>query len=78
MPLASEIWTWEEGNRLYSRLTTNVPSSKFIARLVALDLLEFAETIHAYFGDRADGGNGYEILWKDYVRWSHLKKLTRI
>jgi|SRR5581483_978205 len=61
MPIASEIWTWEEGNRLYSRLTTNVPSSKFIARLVALDLLKFAETIHAYFGDRVDGGSGDSV-----------------
>ena len=78
MPLVSEIWTWEEGDRLFSRLTTNAPTSKFIARLVELNLLESVETIHAYFGDRVDGGSGYEILWKDYVRWTDLKKLVRL
>ena len=78
MPLVSEIWTWEEGDRLFSRLTTNAPTSKFIARLVKLNLLESVETIHAYFGDRVDGGSGYEILWKDYVRWTDLKKLVRL
>jgi hypothetical protein len=49
-----------------------------IGRLVALDLLELAETVHAYFGDRAEGGNGYEVLWKDYVQWDDLKKLVRL
>ena len=78
MPLVSEIWTWEEGDRLFSRLTTNAPTSKFIARLVKLNLLESVETIHAYFGDRVDGGSGYEILWKDYVRWTDLKKLVQL
>jgi len=78
MSLASEILTWEQGNRLYSRVTTNVRPSKLIGRLVALNLLEFAETVHAYFGDRAEGGNGYEVQWKDYVEWDDLKKLVRL
>jgi len=78
MSLASEILTWEQGNRLYSRVTTNAPSSKMIGRLVALDLLKLAETVHAYFGDRAEGGNGYEVLWKEYVQWDDLRKLVRL
>jgi len=78
MSLASEILTWEQGNRLFSRVTTNAPTSKMIGRLAALDLLELAETVHAYFGDRADGGNGYEVLWKEYVQWDDLRKLVRL
>jgi hypothetical protein len=76
MNLASEIWNWQEGERLYSRLTTNVRRERLLARLRALGLLESAETIHAYFGDRALGGNGYEILWKDHVCWEDLRGIV--
>ena len=65
MKFVSEIWTWNHDGRLCSRLTTNVPSKRFLSKLVALGLLELAETIHAYFDDRVYGGNGYEILWKE-------------
>ena len=78
MSLVSEIWTWQEGNRLYSRMTTNVTTHRFIARLVALRILQWVETIHAFFGDRADGGSGYEILWKEHVQWDDLKDLVRL
>jgi len=79
MNIVSEIWTWQEGERLYSRLTTNVCVERFLAKLAARNLLESAETIHAYFGDRADGGSGYEILWKQQVSWEQLgNTLTRI
>ncbi|MBI1831472.1 MAG: hypothetical protein HYR84_08485 [Planctomycetes bacterium] len=73
MSFVSEIWTWQEGERIYSRLTTNVSAKRFLARLTALRLLESVETIHAYFGDRADGGNGYELLWKRTVTWEDLQ-----
>ena len=47
--------------------------------MTTLGLLESVETIHAYFGDRADGGNGYELLWKRHVTWDELGKvLTKI
>jgi hypothetical protein len=72
MNIVSEIWTWQQGDRLYSRLTTNACAKRFLARLTSLDLLESAETIHAYFGDRVYGGNGYEILWKRHVTWDQL------
>ena len=79
MSIASEIWTWQEGDRIYSRLTTNVCANRFLARLTALGLLESVETIHAYFGDRADGGNGYELLWNRQVKCDDLGKvLTKI
>jgi len=79
MNLASEIWTWQQGDRIYSRLTTNVSAKRFIARLTNLDLLDSVETIHAYFGDRAEGGNGYEVLWKYCVSWRFLQeRLTKI
>ena len=78
MPFVSVIWTWQEGGRIYSRLTTNVPAKRLLAKLSALELLDDAETVHAYFGDRADGGNGYEVLWKKNVRWDDLKKLVQV
>lgn len=73
MSIVSEIWTWQEGDRIYSRLTTNVCAKRLLARLTALGLLESVETIHAYFGDRADGGNGYELQWKRNANWDHLR-----
>ena len=79
MNIVSEIWTWQEGDRIYSRLTTNVCQKRFLARLTALNLLNLVETIHAYFGDRVDGGCGYEVLWKREVSWERLGHvLTRI
>ena len=69
MSLASEVLTWQESNRLYSRLTTNVSTPRLIRRLVALRILQWVETIHAYFGDRA----GYEVLWKKHVQWDDLQ-----
>jgi hypothetical protein len=74
MSIVSEIWTWQEGDRIYSRLTTNVCAKGFLARLHALGLLQAVESVHAYFGDRADGGSGYEVLWKDQANWDDLHK----
>lgn len=76
MSLASVILNWQEGDRVYSRLTTNVGRKKLIARLSAVGMLGIVESIHAYFGDRADGGNGYEVLWKVHVRFDDLGRLT--
>ena len=42
MPLVSVIWTWQEGERIYSRLTTNVPAKRLLAKLSALKLLDCA------------------------------------
>ena len=78
MSLVSVIWNWQEGDRLYSRLTTNVGRKRFLARLCALGLLDSVEAIHAYFGDRADGGSGYEVLWKAHVRLEDLGPLVRL
>ena len=78
MNLVSEIWTWSENGRLYSSATTNVSSAMFVAKLARLGLLEFAETIHAFFDDRVYGGNGYEILWKDHVQMNDLENLVRL
>ena len=78
MNLASEVFTWEHEGRLYSRVTTNVVACKLLARLVALDLLESAESVHAFFGDRVHGGNGYEVLWKMHVEWDELRELVRL
>jgi hypothetical protein len=78
MSLVSVIWNWQEGDRLYSRLTTNVGRKRFLARLAALGLLDSVEEIHAYFEDRADGGNGYEVLWKAQVRLEYLAPLVRL
>lgn len=64
MSIVSEIWTWQQGDRLYSRLTTNVCARQFLAKLAAVKLLDSVETVQAYFGDRVDGGCGYEVLWK--------------
>ena len=77
MSLASVIWNWQEGDRVFSRLTTNVGREKLIARLRALGLLESVESIHAYFGDRVYGGSGYEVLWKKHVCFEDLRHLVR-
>ena len=76
MNLASVIWNWQEGERVYSRLTTNVGRDKLLARLRALRLLDLVDTVHAYFGDRVYGGNGYEILWKEHVNLDDLRGLV--
>ncbi len=78
MPLVSVIWTWQEGDRILSRLTTNVSAKRLLAKLAALSLLDSVETVHAYLADRADGGNGYEVLWKAQVDWDDLKNLIRL
>ena len=78
MSLASVILNWQEGDRVYSRLTTNVGRKKMIARLSAIGMLGMVETIHAYFGDRVDGGNGYELLWKPHVRFGDLGRLVAL
>ncbi len=78
MNLASEIWTWHEGDRLYSRLTTNVRRERLLRRLDAVGLLDLVATIQAYFDDRVYGGNGYEILWKENVRLEDLRPLIAL
>ncbi len=78
MSLASVIWNWQEGDRVYSRLTTNVARRKLMARLSAVGMLDMVESIHAYFGDRVDGGNGYEVLWKRHVRFDQLGRLVEL
>lgn len=78
MSMASVILNWQEGNRVYSRFTTNVGRKKLLARLSAVGMLDMVETIHAYFGDRADGGNGYEVLWKPHVRFDDLGRLVAL
>lgn len=78
MGFVSEIWTWLESDRLYSRLTTNVARRPFLAKLTDLGMLRFAETVHAYFDDRANGGNGYEILWKASTQMSDLSNLIHL
>ena len=75
MNIVSEIWTWQDGARIYSRMTTNVCAKQFLTKLRALKLLDSVETIHAYFGDRVDGGNGYEVLWQQHVTWDYLGKV---
>ena len=75
MNLASVIWNWQEGERVYSRLTTNVGRERLLSRLRALEMLDLVETIHAFFGDRVYGGNGYELQWKECVRLDDLRRL---
>ncbi len=79
MNIVSEIWTWQEGERIYSRMTTNVCAKRFLAKLQALGLLTSAESVQAYFGDRVDGGSGYEVLWKNQVNLDYLHQtLTKL
>ena len=78
MNLASVIWNWQEDGRVYPRLTTNVGRARLLARLRGLGMLDLVETIHAYFGDRVDGGNGYEVLWKVNVRFEDLRRLEAL
>ncbi len=77
MSIVSEIWTVEDHGRLRSYLTTNVATKRFLACLKRQGILTSVETVHAYFGDRADGGSGYEILWKPGVQWSDLEEMFR-
>ena len=77
LSLVSEIWTVENQGRLYSFLTTNVGTERFLAHLKRREILESIETVHAYFGDRAQGGSGYEILWKCHIQWCDLVEVFR-
>lgn len=63
MSIASVILLWEEGGRLSTRLTTNASRKVVEARLRACGLHESVAEMQAFFGDRAEGGNGYVILW---------------
>jgi len=76
MSVVSEIWTWHEGGRVYSRVTTNVHRARLLSRLTILELLPMVEVVHAYFDDRSHGGTGYEILWKCDVRLEDLERLV--
>lgn len=77
MNIVSIVWTWYEDHRLYTRLTTNVCSERLLARLKKLNLLEHVETIHSYFGDRVDGGFGYEVLWKTSIEMGDIREELR-
>ncbi len=77
MSLVSEIWAFENQGRLYSFLTTNAGTERFLAHLKRRSILGSVETVHAYFRDRAQGGSGYEILWKSHVQWSDLVEIFR-
>ena len=78
MSTASVIWNWQDGDRVYSRLTTTVGRTALLARLSAVGMLEMVETIHAYFGDRAQGGCGYEVTWQAQVRLEDLEALVKL
>lgn len=78
MALVSQIWTVNREDRLRSFLTTNVGAERFVAHLERRGILSYVETIHAYFGDRAEGGSGYEILWKLEVTWDDLLTVFRL
>lgn len=75
MSLVSTILIWREGGELFSRITTNASKPRLLARLADLGILESVDDIHAFFGDRADGGNGYDLKWKVHVRWDELPRL---
>lgn len=77
MSLISQIWTIERQGRLHSYVTTNVETMKLLAHLRRRRVLDSVETVHAYFGDRAEGGCGYEILWKSHLQWSDLSEIFR-
>lgn len=77
MSLVSEIWTFENQGRLHSFLTTNAGTERFLAHLKRRSILGSVETVHAYFRDRAQGGSGYEILWKPGIRWCDLGEIFR-
>lgn len=75
MSLVSTILIWREGETLCARLTTNVNKSRMLARLTDLGIVDSVDEIHAFFGDRADGGNGYDLVWKQHVRWSDVSTM---
>ena len=64
--------------RLLGAALRSTPAPELIARLRALGMLELIESVHAYFGDRAYGGSGYEVFWKDHVRLEDLRRLVDI
>ncbi len=72
MALVSCILIWNDGKSLCSRLTTNVSKKRLLARLADQGILESVAEIHAFFGDRVEGGNGYDLVWKDHVRRENL------
>ena len=78
MGMVSVILIWQEEGRIYSRLTTNVRRERLVAKLSALGLLDAIEALQAFFGDRADGGSGYEVRWKEHVQWDDLQILIRL
>lgn len=75
MSLVSEILTVERAGRLTSYFTTNVPAARFQSQLAAKGILDSVSEIFAYFGDRAEGGRGYEVVWKANVDWNDLMLL---
>ena len=74
MGIVSAVLIWRDKGRLYSRITTNVDLDTLRARLARAGLLDFVEAIHAFFGDRANGGSGYELLWEKHVAWDDLRR----
>lgn len=77
MSLVSHIWTIESEGRLTSFVTTNVGTERFLAYLKREEILDSVEAVSAYFGDRAQGGTGYEITWKCHIQWCDLVETFR-
>ncbi len=74
MAIASEFLIWRTNGRLFCRVTTNVGLCELRARLAFIGLLECVEDIRAFFGDRVEGGSGYELLFGGQVTWDELRR----
>lgn len=74
MSVVSVICIWQEGGRMYCRLTTNARWEVLARRLRARGLMDSVEGKEAFFGDRADGGSGYVIRWSKGIDANRLRE----
>jgi hypothetical protein len=73
--IASEILLFEIDGRLYAQATTNANNRQCLVRLEELGVLPLVEIVRPYERDRASGGNGIEIKFREKITRSDVREM---
>lgn len=74
MAIASDFVLWQVGSCVVCRVTTNADLDKLRARLEIVGLSDAVVDVRAYFGDRLNGGSGYELLFAPHMSWADVRR----
>ncbi len=77
--IAGETLLFVAQGRLVSQVTTNATEERLRERLAAEGLGNLVEKVIPHTRDRALGGNGFEILWRENVSPTDVREgLSRL